>query len=160
MNCIGREAGSGSIELRPATLDDEAFLEDVYFATQRWILEQLFGWRGDDFEKKRFRENHDLGRAQVIVVDGAPVGWVVSNSTADAIEIGGIYILNEYQRRGTGTEIIADFIRRADSLDVPIRLSTAKINPAKSLYERLGFKIVDESERKIFMERPASVIGR
>lgn len=35
----------------------------------------------------------------------------------------------------------------------PLTLSTAKINPARRLYEGLGFTVVGESEFKVFMER-------
>jgi hypothetical protein len=39
-------------------------------------------------------------------------------------------------------------------------LSTAKINPARRLYERLGFVDVGESEFRVFMEwRPACPSG-
>lgn len=38
-----------------------------------------------------------------------------------------------------------------------MKLSTAKINPARNLYKRLGFRIVGESRFKIYMERAATL---
>jgi ribosomal protein S18 acetylase RimI-like enzyme len=145
-----------TIELRPAVPGDEIFLEHVYFTTQRWITERLFGWRGDDFERCRFRENHELSKAEVIVVDGTSAGWLIKNTLEDAIEIGSIYVLPDYQRKGIGTEIMSGIIKKAASLNVTVRLSTAKINPARALYERLGFHIVSESQYKISFEYNAN----
>lgn len=39
---------------RSATTEDRLFVESIYFETQRWIIETLFGWRGDEFERSKF----------------------------------------------------------------------------------------------------------
>lgn len=140
-----------NISLRPAALQERAFLEHVFFTTQRWIIEELFGWRGDDFERQRFRDGHDFDRAQIILANGQKAGWLIEVRRQHYFEIDSIYILPGFQRRGIGRYLIAKAISEAEGL--PIRLSVAKINPARSLYERLGFKVVGESEFKVFMER-------
>jgi ribosomal protein S18 acetylase RimI-like enzyme len=38
----------------------------------------------------------------------------------------------------------------ARAAKVPLTLSTAKINPASQLYERLGFRVVSEGEYKFY----------
>ena len=50
----------------------------------------------------------------------------------------------EYQGRGTGTAIILDLIAQARALQLPVTLHVLDVNPARSLYERLGFRIVAE----------------
>jgi hypothetical protein len=48
-------------------------------------------------------------------------------------------------------------ISEAQTNSKPLRLGTAKINPARRLYERLGFVNVVESEFKVFMEWPPAI---
>ena len=148
-----------NIDSRAATQGDYVFLENVFFTTQRWIIEQLFGWRGDDLERRHLRENHDFERAQIIVVDEQEVGWLIESRLENGIARDGIYILPEFQRRGIGSSVITSIIRDAQLVDSPVRLSVAKVNPARSLYEKLGFKVVDESEFKVFMRRPTGSVS-
>ena len=105
------------ISLRPALPADRSFVEAVYFETQRWIIERLFGWRGDDIEAGKFADSYN---------------------EADSFEI-------------SSTKAVAD--------GIPLRLSTAKINPARRLYERLGFAIVREDEYKVYMRRRAEQVA-
>jgi hypothetical protein len=60
MNCFIKTAEADQdIIFRAATSTDRAFVESVYFATQRWLIEELFGWRGDDVERTKFAEFYD-----------------------------------------------------------------------------------------------------
>lgn len=58
------------ISLRPAVASDSGFAERVFFATQRWIIERLFGWRGDEFEHRRFMEHYHPEITAIIMADG------------------------------------------------------------------------------------------
>lgn len=138
--------------LRDATRDNASFVERVFFTTQRWIIESLFGWRGDEFEHRRFRENHDVGKAQIVVVDGEDAGWIELAQGDDEIDIKGIYLLPAFQGRGVGRMILKRVIAQGNAEALSVRLSVAKINPARRLYERLGFVIKKESDFKFYME--------
>jgi len=48
--------------------------------------------------------------------------------------------------------LVGEVIKQARASGLPLTVSTAKINPARSLYERLGFVATHESEFKVFME--------
>lgn len=64
----------------------------------------------------------------------------------DGLQISGIYILPEYQGRGLGTEVIDEVIKQARKRRQPVSLQVLKVNPARRLYERLGFVVIAESE--------------
>ncbi len=66
-------------------------------------------------------------------------------STVDAF-LANIEILPDYQGRGLGAAIIHGIIAEADAHHLPVRLQVLKINPARRLYERLGFVITGETE--------------
>jgi GNAT superfamily N-acetyltransferase len=140
------------MNLRPATSDDVPFIESVYFETQRWIIESLFGWRGDDVEREKFCKTYDSTNTHIIVVDGKDAGWLTVRRAQDHITLDSIYLSQKWQGAGLGTHLIEDIIREAGATDVPLRLSTAKINRARNLYERLGFAVIAEDTYKVYLE--------
>ena len=81
------------VTLRPAVASDRAFVEAVYFETQRWIIERLFGWRGDEVERAKFDETYSERESEIVVLDGSNVGWLSVRRDADGIDIDAIYLL-------------------------------------------------------------------
>jgi ribosomal protein S18 acetylase RimI-like enzyme len=142
------------IALRAATASDTYFAERVYFETQRWIIERLFGRRGDEIERATFLLHYAPERAHVIVADDQDAGFIQVLQTYSYIELEDIYITAAFQRQGIGTAIISRLAASASAEGKPLRLSTAKINPARALYERLGFYVTGEDQYKVYMERP------
>lgn len=149
--------GRVNIALRPVTLDDRLFIESLYFETQRPIIEELFGWRGDDFERQRFAEWYDAANTAIITVDDQRAGWLTVSRRPDAIHLDQIYVSMVWQNHGIGSFLIRQLIEEAQATKAPLKLSTAKINPARSLYERLGFRVVGESGFKVCMERATAL---
>ena len=142
---------AASISLRPVSSADRAYVERVYFETQRWIIEALFGWRGDDIEQAKFADFYDKVNSTIIVVDGKDAGWMTVIRRPDHIELASIYLQPDRQRHGIGTALIRNLMREASEAGREIRLSTAIINPARSLYARLGFVAVREEQHKVHM---------
>jgi GNAT superfamily N-acetyltransferase len=141
-----------NVSLRPAGEDDRLFIKTVYFGTHRWVIEQLFGWRGDDFEQAKLYEHLDLKATSIIMVDGSDAGFLMVRRETEAIYLEQIYLESPWQSRGIGSLLVRQLIEEARSRKVPLRLSTAKINPARRLYERLGLVVVSESQYKVEME--------
>jgi GNAT superfamily N-acetyltransferase len=141
-----------AVTLRPATSADRAFVESTYFESHRWVIERLFGRRGDAVERRKFAERYDEGNSSIVVVEGQDAGWLSVSRKDDAIELSQIYLSPDWQNRGIGTFLIRRLIDEAAASSVPLRLSTAKINPARRLYERLGFRVITEFEFKVVME--------
>lgn len=143
------------LTLRSATPQDRAFVERIYFETQRWLIERLFGWRGDDIEHAKFDEVYDEQHTKIVQIDGEEVGWLTVLRETDRIEVESIYIASERRGAGIGTHLMEQLIVEAELTRKTLTLSTAKMNPARRLYERLGFEAVDEGEFKVYMERKA-----
>lgn len=141
------------VSFRAVSAADEPFVESVYFETQRWIIEALFGWRGDDAEREKFRESYDADNTTIILVGGVAFGWWTVRRSATQMNLDALYLLASYQGHGIGSNLIWELIAEADKARVPIRLSTAKINPARRLYARLGFSLTHEDQFKAYFER-------
>jgi len=56
-----------------------------------------------------------------------------------------------FQRRGIGTEVIKRLFGEANEFNLAVRLNVVRINPARRLYERLGFRVTREDDRKLSM---------
>lgn len=140
------------VALRPASDADRSFVESVYFDTHRWLIEKLFGRRGEEIERQNFAASYDQVNTSIVLVDGSIAGWLTVVRRFDAVTLKQIYLSASWQNQGIGTRLIGRLIDEARGAHVPLRLSTAKINPARSLYERLGFRSVRETEHKVYME--------
>jgi len=140
------------VSLRPVSDDDFPFIRDVYFQTQRWIIEALSGWRGDAIEYRKFDQLYDARNTCIIVVDGEDAGWLTVERGA-VFHIEQIYIVERLQQRGIGTMLLKQLIDEAERANLTLEISTAKINPAQRLYARLGFVPVREDEFKVYLER-------
>lgn len=138
--------------LRPATPDDRPFVEAVYFETQRWIIERLFGWRGEDVERGKFEEAYSEADSEIVILDDKAVGWLSVLRTERGIDVDALYLLPAAQNKGLGTALLRRFMDEARDAGLPLTISTAKINPAVRLYERLGFATTHENEFKVFMK--------
>ena len=86
-----------------------------------------------DFDCIEVVENHDDRIGMMKVVRGDQQWQLVQ-----------IQCLPPFQSKGIGTLLIGRLIAEAEAEDVPLTLSVLKVNPAKHLYDRLGFKVTKE----------------
>jgi GNAT superfamily N-acetyltransferase len=101
------------------------------------------------------RERWDIKEVEIITSGSEDVGWMQSSIQDEARFLEQIFIDAAFQRRGIGTGIIYRLIDRANRADQPVTLGVVKTNPARHLYERLGFRITHEDDRKFYMRREA-----
>lgn len=139
------------IVLRPARIHDCEFCKTLYFAGVEEVIRELNLDR--DAQSIGFRQQWSFEQARIITIDGADIGWMQSVLKDGAIFLAQLFIESSFQRRGIGTEVIRRLIDEAAADDLPVTLSVAKINPAVRLYERLGFRITHEDNRKFHMRR-------
>lgn len=95
--------------------------------------------------------------AQVIEQDGAPIGLLKLRRDDDAWHIIQFQLSPHMQGHGLGRRLMGRTIAEAAAANVPLRLSVLKANPARRLYERLGFAVVGEDEHELFMQREPTV---
>jgi ribosomal protein S18 acetylase RimI-like enzyme len=131
--------------LRPATAADAAFIFRVRAAGLTEHVARIWGWDEAD-QARRFAERYRPERYQIVVVDGRDVGAVSIEHRADEIFLADVELLPEYRGRGLGGAIVGAVVAEAEARGVPVTLQVFRTNPARRLYERLGFAIEAETE--------------
>jgi ribosomal protein S18 acetylase RimI-like enzyme len=157
-----------TIALRPATLEDVAFLADVVITATR-----AQGRFGDDVDEAAYRAGYEdwtretvLGHIpdctlSVIERDGQPIGRLRVLRNETSITLAGIQLLPAYQNQGIGTTLVTQLQREADQWNIPLRIAVEKDNPnAQRLYERLGCRVIGEDAQECQLEyRPRAGVG-
>lgn len=64
-----------------------------------------------------------------------------------------ISLLPAYRGRGIGTRLLTSVIAEADSAGKPVSIHVEVFNPARRLYERLGFVQIEDKGVYLLMER-------
>jgi ribosomal protein S18 acetylase RimI-like enzyme len=140
-----------NVALEPFTTDDREFAFRVTEATMRTYVEQTFGqWDAND-QRRRFDEN-DPTMCQLIVVDGIRAGILVVDDRPDEIFLARIFVLPAFQRQGIGSALMRSLMERARTAQKPLRLRVMNVNPARHLYERLGFNVTQRTATHFYME--------
>jgi len=70
----------------------------------------------------------------------------------DEVILAGIYIASSHRSKGLGSAIIRDVLAQAAQEGKVAKLRVLRSNPARELYERLGFRVTEESETHFAME--------
>lgn len=83
---------------------------------------------------------------QVIELGGVAVGLVKVIRAPEQWKLLQLQVLPEYQGRGIGSSVVLGVLREARAANQAVVLTVLKNNPAKRLYERVGFKVVGERE--------------
>jgi GNAT superfamily N-acetyltransferase/uncharacterized damage-inducible protein DinB len=145
------------VTLRPATAADAEYLYEITKSTMAGYVEATWGrW---DVDAARDRIGQALAENSVVLIYLADVrvGLLRVNEQPEQIVLEQLFIAPAFQRRGIGTQLVEDLILRARTLAKPLRLRVLAVNPAKRLYERLGFAVVETTPERYVMEHvPAS----
>ncbi len=145
--------------LRPATPEDGDLLYALNRATIREYVEPIWGWH-EEWQEEYFRKKFDPQKWQVIQVDGRDAGVLVVERRPDEVYLGLIELWPAFQGGGVGTAIVNQLKAEAHARGLPLTLHVLKTNvPARRLYERLGFRIVDEEAYRYRMSCPPGGVG-
>ena len=135
-----------SFDIREASADDYEPLFNLHAALFKAQIEQIWGW-DEVWQRENFAEEWSCCRARVIESAGRPVGCVLTKQETDHLYLLSIGLIEGFQGKGIGGEIMKALQNEAFELSLPLRLSTFRINPrALAFYQRLGFKITGATE--------------
>jgi ribosomal protein S18 acetylase RimI-like enzyme len=137
--------------LRPATEADHPFLWRLHCEAMRAHVEATWGWDEAD-QRRRFDAAFEPERVSIVMVRDEPVGMLRVERRPDEMVLVVVEVLPEWQGQGIGTRVVSRVVQEAGG--VPVSLHVLKGNPARALYERLGFVIDGETATHVTMCRP------
>jgi GNAT superfamily N-acetyltransferase len=109
----------------------------------REYIEQAWGW-DEGFQSAAFRQHLPWQRFKIITINETSVGAACVLETPDFIVIEMMMIEPEFQRRGIGSNFVARLLDHARSEGRGAKLRVIKVNPARKMYERLGFEVIGD----------------
>lgn len=106
-------------------------------AMEGYVRETWGTW--DDAAQRRFWAGHWPPERKAIVVAGELAGFLELEDRAASVWVANIELEPRFQGRGIGSAILREVQRDARERGLGITLQVLKVNPARRLYERLGF---------------------
>ena len=144
---------SAETTLRPITPEDRDFLLRVYASTREEEL-ALTSW--DESQKREFlagqfaaqdtwyHERYPGATLDVILVDGVPAGRLYVHRREREIRLMDIALLPDFRGAGIGTRLLNGLFAEAAAAGKTLTIHVEAYNPARRLYERLGFQKIGE----------------
>ena len=142
------------VSFRPIQPDDMELLFRVYRSTREEELAMVVDWTAeqkDAFVRQQFeaqhawyQEHYEGAQFDVILVDGQPAGRLYVHRRLNEIRLVDITLLPEYRKGGFGTSILRDLLAEGEAAGKPVTIHVEIYNPAMRLYERLGFRPIEE----------------
>ena len=140
-----------SFKLRPASSADFRFAWSLYQDLMKPLTVELLEW--NEPGQKHVVE---LALAQegtsIIVIDALDAGWLQVGESPDSVYLGQLYLAASFQNCGVGTAIVRSLRDQARQAGKALTLDVMKNNRARTLYRRLGFQVIGESEYKLKMQ--------
>ena len=141
------------ITFRPEQAEDDSFLCRLYASTRAhemaltgWALEtqEAFLRQQFQFQTIHYHRYYPSASFQIILLDDRPVGRQYVDYGAVDILLIDIALLPEYRGVGIGGLIMHDLLEEAARTQKRVLLHVEPHNPAVHLYQRLGFRVIDE----------------
>ena len=150
-----------SINLRPATTEDEQFLLEVFKSSRGDDLRE-FGWgeeRIGEFLDMQFEAQQRLDQSeyqqaddQIVLWEGKPAGRLMVERRDHEIRCVDLALLPAHRNAGLGAFLIQSLQAEARRANKPLRLGVIRFSRAVSLFERLGFVRTSETGTHFQME--------
>ena len=148
--------------LRPATAADEPFLLDLFASTREQEL-AMFGDNADlklAFVKMQYAalaRSYSQGKNMIVAKRDVAIGRTIVDERTHEFRLVDISLLPQFRNRGIGTQLVLRLLDQAQASAKAVTLHVFASSDAVRLYERLGFKVVEDEGTYLKMEWPARV---
>lgn len=152
---------SHRLTFRPITPQDLPLLSRIYASTRQqelalvdWTAEQKAAFLQMQFEAqhKFYLEQFDDAEFSIIEQRRTPIGRLYVDRREDEIRLIDIALLPEFRNRGIGGRLLRDLLAEGQRVQKAVRIHVERDNPALRLYERLGFRHIDDHGVYFLME--------
>lgn len=148
-----RAAASHALEYRLSTAEDFDFIESLYLSTREAEL-ALSGWpeaQRKAFLTQQHRAQHHhyqtyYPNAERLILEreGTPIGRLYVDAWPLQLRVVDISLVPAARGQGVGQAVLRDVIAWAGEEGRGVSIHVEKFNPARRLYQRLGFVVTED----------------
>ena len=161
---VPADLAAQGMALRPEAEDDLPFLRRLYVSTRweelrpaPWSDEQKLAFLSSQFQMQRLHyTTHYLGREFLVIErQGEPIGRLyLDRGSEHDLRVVDIAFLPEHRGKGYGTALLGAALQEAAAGGKVASIHVEEFNPARRLYDRLGFRPVSTQGPYCRMEKP------
>ncbi len=141
-----------TLSLEPAAEADAELVYRIKFEAYADYAARAYGRWDEEFHRQFTRRN--LPYTRLLRVGNETVGSIVVKPLEEHDDIIDLHVLPIHQRKGLGKATVQAVLAEARAKGKSVSLGVLKINPSRTLYERLGFVAADETATHILMTHP------
>jgi ribosomal protein S18 acetylase RimI-like enzyme len=158
-----------TVSFRPERPGDEPFLLQLYASTRAaemrlvpWDNSQKEAFLRSQFglQKHHYRKYYPEAAFLIVQLDGQPIGRLYVDRSGPCILVIDIALLPGYRAAGIGGRLMRDVLSEAAAEGKKVQIHVERANPALRLYERLGFRILEDKGIHFFMEWSPDTVGQ
>ena len=157
---------SAALTLRPIRPEDAKFLCALYASTREeelalvlWSTEEKAVFLRMQFEAqhRHYQQHYPNARFDLILGDGSePIGRLYVEEWPSQFRLIDIALVPERRNGGLGSRLLRGLMSEAAAAGKALTIHVERFNPALRLYERLGFRKIEDKGVYHLMEwRPA-----
>ncbi len=138
------------ITLKISTEADADFVNTLTYETMHSYVERIWTDQSD-LDHYYHLNKFDAANTKIIMCGERRVGRFSVKREKTRFYIDSIHLLPEFQGNGIASRLIQDVIAEGIAMGLPVELTVLETNPAKQLYERLGFRSYKQENHRFYM---------
>jgi GNAT superfamily N-acetyltransferase len=147
--------------LRPAGPGDAELLYRIYASTRQdelavvpWDAAQKEAFLRMQFaaQDRYYHANFPAASYHLVVSGDEVLGRLYVDRGETAWLVIDLALLPEHRGRGLGTRLLCDVLAEAGAAAKPVRIHVEQFNPARRLYDRLGFRLIADEGVYLLLE--------
>jgi N-acetylglutamate synthase-like GNAT family acetyltransferase len=151
---MNRPLAPNEISLRDTSPEDEEFLLQVYYSTRAdemdlvpWTDEQKAGFVRMQFNAQHahYHQSFPAADYKIVLRHEEPVGRLYVHRDAVSLQILDVTIVPAHRNEGIGSGLIQQLVAEATRESKVVRIHVESFNPSQSLFQRLGFSMIEEN---------------
>lgn len=138
------------VSLRKYSIDDMSFMQELYASTRESELamtnfsaQQKLDFISQQFNAQwsHYTQHYCTDAFNIIEHNGTSIGRLLVDYWDREIRVVDIALMPQYCNSGLGTYFFNQLFEQAKASDKPVTIHVEFNNPARRLYERLGFEL-------------------
>jgi RimJ/RimL family protein N-acetyltransferase len=149
------------VRLRPEQDSDLPFLLELYRSTREqelllvdWTEDQKRAFVAMQFaaQRQHYRREYPGARFDIVERDAEPVGRLYVHERPDEIRVMDLALAPNARNQGIGAALLRELLDEGGRSQRPVTIHVERFNPARRLYDRLGFTATGrESEDDVYV---------